>query len=131
MPQLDFFAFLTEVFWVSFIFLFFRYFLIESFLPSIKKLFFFRFFLVNTYYYFNIYFYDLFFLSSKVVWLLFSYLVLLYEIWFLNFLKIYNDIYFYLNNLLLLVNINVFLNKLIKYYPIFTIKLKNKIITHL
>lgn len=42
MPQLDFFAFFTEVFWVSVFFILFHQAIAQYFFPSVKEVFFFR-----------------------------------------------------------------------------------------
>lgn len=127
MPQLDAFAFLTEVFWVSFVFLIFRYCLLEFILPFIKEIFIFRFYVVNIYFKFYTNFNNLFFFSNQLAFLVFSFISSLYEAWFYNFIKVYQDFYFFLNTMHLFNEVDENLHLLFSYYNYFFNLVKSKI----
>ena len=119
MPQLDIFAFFTEIFWLSFFFLAFRYFLAEFMLPSIKIIFLYRRFFIDVYVNFCTILYNFFFVADYSSYLVFSILSYLLKRWFNNFISVYYSFMEFIYNLYLLKNIDSKLFLFFNYYTAF------------
>lgn len=95
MPQLDFFAFFTEVFWVSISFIFFHQIIFQYFFPSVKEVFFFRRFFRH--------FYSLFFFKLNIFFFrsynrFFVYLNLVLSFFLKNFLLVISFFSFFFDH---------------------------------